>query len=500
MTLAPNKTKLVCTIGPASESPEIMLQMVQAGMNVARLNFSHGDFAWHKAVIANLRRVARTAGRRVTIMADLPGPKIRIGQLAQEPIDLKRGDAFTLTTKEILGDRQRAFVSFPRLPAVVKLGNVLFLNDGIIQLEVVRVAGDDVQCRVLAGGELRSRKGLNLPGIDLGISAFTEHDHECLKSALENGVDAVSQSFVESSADVEAVRNAAAKLGHRPFVIAKIERARALDHVDEILGAADGIMIARGDLGVEIPLETIAVVQKQLTRRANVLGKPVITATQMLESMVDHGRPTRAEATDVANAILDGTDCVMLSEESATGKFPVEAVRMLAKIAAATEPHRNDNRLRETFADYSEDRDAHLVNVISHNVEYAVDHLAPTAVVVPTASGYTARMVSRFKLPVWITAVSTEEATCHGLQFSYGVHTVCESEDPKNWGAFARQWVQREGLVEGLVVVTAGPSRDNPEANHRLEIVDLRPGRACKNEASRPGIETMPIEKKESFP
>jgi pyruvate kinase len=471
--LAPNKTKLVCTIGPASDSPEIMLQMLRAGMNIARLNFSHGDFAWHKTAIDNLRRAARTAGKRVTIMADLPGPKIRIGQLAEEPIDLKRGDVLTLTTNEIIGDRQRVFVNFLRLPAVVKPGDVLFLNDGIIQLEVVRIEGKDVQCRLLVGGELRSRKGLNLPGIDLGVSAFTEHDHDCLKFALENDVDAVSQSFIETPADVGAVRKAAADLGRHPFIIAKIERAGALAHVNEILKAADGIMIARGDLGVETPLERMAVVQKQLISRANLLGKPVITATQMLESMVDHYRPTRAEATDVANAILDGTDCVMLSEESAMGKFQVEAVNMLARIAAATEPYRTDVRVREAFADYDRDGDVHLVDLISRNVQHTVAHLAPTAVIVLTATGYTARMVSRFKLPVWIAAVSSEEATCDGLQFSYGVSPVHALEHSGDWSAFIRRWVRNEGLAEGLVVLTEGPSRDNPEVNPRLEIFDL---------------------------
>ena len=476
MALALHKTKLVCTIGPASESPEILRSMLRAGMNIARLNFSHGDWAWHKKAIGNLREAASAEGRRLTIMADLPGPKMRIGELAEEPIDLQPGDAFTLTTDEISGDRRHVSVSFPRLPAVVRAGDALFLNDGIIQLEVVKVEGRDVECRVLVGGELRSRKGLNLPGIDLGLCAFTEHDRECLKLALENGADAVSQSFVETPADVEAVRKAAAEMGRHPFIIAKIERAGALAHVDEILKAADGIMIARGDLGVETPLERMAVVQKQLISRANLLGKPVITATQMLESMVDHCRPTRAEATDAANAILDGTDGVMLSEESAMGKFPVEAVKTLARIAAATEPYRADLRVREAFAGYDRGGDVHLVDLISRNVRQTVDHLAPTAVIVPTASGYTARMVSRFKLPVWIAAVSQEEATCQGLQFSYGVSPVYAPEPVRDWVAFARRWLQSEGLSEELVVLTEGPSPRNPQTNPRLEIIDLRRG------------------------
>lgn len=272
MKLPDHKTKIVCTIGPASANPAVMEKMIQAGMDVARLNFSHGDFPGHQKVIENLRISARTAGRRLAIMADLPGPKIRIGQLAQEPIELKPGDSFTLTTDEVLGDPSRVSVTFAPLPQAVKPGDTLFLNDGLIQLEAVKVGGKEVQCRVMVGGELRSRKGLNLPGVDLGIPAFTDHDSRCLKFALEQGVDAVSQSFVESGKDIAAVRNGATRLGFNPFIIAKIERSRALAHIDEILDAADGIMIARGDLGVEIPIEQIALVQKQLMRKANLRG------------------------------------------------------------------------------------------------------------------------------------------------------------------------------------------------------------------------------------
>jgi pyruvate kinase len=473
MALSLNKTKLVCTIGPASETPEVMRQLVSAGMNIARLNFSHGEFSWHKTAIGNLRQSARAAGKRITILADLPGPKIRIGQLAQEPIQLKPGDAFTLTTKECVGGQNRVFVNFSRLPAVVKPDDCIFLNDGNIQLKVIKAAGDDIDCRVLVGGELRSQKGVNLPGIDLGASAFTAHDRECLKFALENGVDAISQSFVETATDIGAVRKAAAELGHKPFIIAKIERAGALTHAEEIIKAADGIMVARGDLGVETPLEKIAVVQKRLIGMANVLGKPVITATQMLESMVAHPRPTRAESTDVANAILDGTDCVMLSEESAVGKYPVEAVKMLAAIAAATEPHRVDIPAPHAFAGYVRAADAYLVDLLSRNVRLTVAYLAPKAVIVPSASGYAARMISRFKLPVWIAAVCPDEATCDGLEFSYGVSPVHAPDRQGDWGAFAGLWSRNEGLAQGIVVLAEGPSQDEPEANPRLEIIDL---------------------------
>ena len=473
--LASNKTKIVCTIGPASDSPDMMERLLGAGMNIARLNFSHGEFSWHKTVIDNLRSRAAAAGKRLAIMADLPGPKIRIGSLRREPVELKPGDAFTLTTDDITGDHRRAFVSFPGLPRVVKPGNILFVNDGIIQLQVSAVEGSDVHCTVLVGGELRSRKGVNLPGIDLGISAFTERDHECLKFALESGVDAVSQSFVETAADIHAVRDAAAALGYHPFIIAKIERAGALNHIDEIMQAADGIMVARGDLGVETAIERIAVVQKQLTAKANLLGKPVITATQMLESMVEHYRPTRAEATDVANAILDGTDCVMLSEESAMGTFPAQAVEMLARIAAATEPYRSGARLKEVFdaQDRSRDGEVQFVDLISRNVRTTVDRLSPAAVIVPTVTGYTARMVSRFRLPVWIAAVSPEEATCQALQFSYGVSPVHAPDHGREWNGFARQWLHDHELAPGPVLLTEGPSRKHPKANYRLEIIDL---------------------------
>ena len=448
--------------------------MLLAGMNIARLNYSHGDLASHQRCIGALRAAAAAVGVPLTILADLPGPKMRVLEIANEPVVLGRGAPFTLTTDAIVGDEARVAVNFPRLTHVVTPGAHIFLNDGTIQLEVVSVVGPDVMCRVLVGGELRSHKGLNLPGLALGVSAFTEHDHACLKSALENGVDAVSQSFVEGRADVDAVREAAAALGHRPFIIAKIERANALANIDEILLATDGIMIARGDLGVELPIEQIAVVQKRLTAKANFLGKPVVTATQMLESMMDHPRPTRAEATDVANAILDGSDCVMLSEESAMGRYPVEAVRMLASIAEATEPFRVHGRLREVFPDYERVHEVPLAQIFSHHVQQTVDHLVPSAVIVATDTGRSARLISRFKLPVWITAVSGNAATCRQLQFSFGVHAVYEPKRPSDWKEFARGWVREQGLPDGLVVLTESPSPDSPGTNYRIEVMDLR--------------------------
>ena len=450
-----------------------MRRMIEAGMDVARLNFSHGDFAGHARTIRNLRAAASAAGRRLAIMADLPGPKMRIGQIDPEPVELRAGAPFTLTTADVVGDAGRVSVSFARLPRAVKPGDTLFLNDGYIQLVVAKVRGAEVRCTVRVGGELRSRKGLNLPGIDLGIGAFTARDRECLRFALEHGVDAVSQSFVERAADIRAVRRAAAALGHRPFVIAKIERSGALEHVGEILAASDGIMIARGDLGVEVPIEQIAAVQKRLMRLANQRAKPVITATQMLESMTDNRRPTRAEATDVANAILDGTDCVMLSGESAMGKYPVEAVSMLARIAASAEGARPAATVRELYAGVDLSgrlRPAHLIAI---GVEACLERVVPAAVFVPTRGGSTARSVARFRYPVWTVALCSREETCRRLQFSAGVHPVHEARDPGDWTAFIRRWVRERRLPGELAILTEGPSEMDPGTNHRMEIVEL---------------------------
>ena len=471
--LPAHKTKIVATIGPASESPEMLERLIRAGVNVTRLNFSHGEFAHHGEVVKRIRAAASAVGRRVAIMVDLPGPKMRLGKIDPEPIQLLPGERFALTNEDIVGNKERVSMSFEPLPRVVKPGNRLFLNDGLVQLVVESVVGNDVRCVVAVGGELRSRKGLNLPGIDLGIGAFTDHDRACLEFALGAGVDAVGQSFVERAADIEALRAAAAKFGRQPFVIAKIERADALAHYDEILAAADGIMVARGDLGVEVPIEEIAYTQKGLIARANLAGKPVITATQMLESMTSSRLPTRAEATDVANAILDGTDCVMLSGESAMGRFPEEAVAMLAKIATFTESHRPPGALasRREFLQRPvgttpSDRMAALV-------ENALETVPSDLVLVPTRGGSTARLISRNKPAVWVVAPSIDPAVCQGLAFSYGIHPVDLSEGHVDWSTFASQWLNAHKIPADRVLLVAGPSRHNPTANHRLELIRL---------------------------
>jgi pyruvate kinase len=486
MLLPSHKTKIVATIGPASERPEMLERMIRAGLSIARLNFSHGDFSGHAERIARIRAAERATGRRVVIMADLPGPKMRVGRIDPEPIELRAGDAFTLTAEDVIGDVRRVSISFPRLPKVVKPGDRLFLNDGLVQLVVERVEGDDVRCKVVVGGELRSKKGLNLPGVDLGIGAFTDHDRSCLAFALENGVGAASQSFVETDADIEAVRAAAKALGRPLFIIAKIERAGALKHFDEILKAADGIMVARGDLGVEVPIEEMAILQKELIAKASLAGKPVIIATQMLESMVSSRLPTRAEATDVANAILEGTDCVMLSGESAMGKYPEEAVAMLAKIAAFTEANRPPVRLHEFKEMFGRRPPATAAEAIASVVEHALESVPCAAVFVPTRTGTTARMISRFNPAVWIVAASRDAAVCRGLAFSYGVYPVELADEPENWSDFARRWLREHQVPGRIAMLVAGMSARSPDANHRLEFLRVEEEAEKKRSEGRP--------------
>lgn len=471
--LPTKKTKIVCTIGPASQSQDVLEQLIRNGMNIARINFAHGHFEGHRQVIKNIRAAAANVGQRVAIFGDLPGPKMRIGQLSEEPIELERGDPFILQTDEIVGNRQRVSMSFEKLPQVVKPGDNIFLNDGFIQLKVKKVTDQEVHCIVEVGGELRSHKGLNLPGIDLGISAFTPNDHECLQFIAKQRLDGVSQSFVENAADIEAVREAAGQLEYHPFIIAKIERAGALDNIDEILAVTDGIMVARGDLGVEIPIEEVAVTQKHLIDSANLRGKPVITATHMLESMTGNRRPTRAEVTDVANAILDGTDCVMLSGETAIGSFPDEAVAVMARIAHVTEASKEDFGVADLLAVQKAEGEITNEDLISYNIHQSARMLKPVVVFVPSASGGTARRITRFRLNTWIVTPSLNQETCQQLQFSYGVYPEYIPRNPSSWPHFAQEWLQSHGIDGQVAMVVEGGGTLKAGDITRIDIINL---------------------------
>lgn len=464
MDLPDHKTKIVCTIGPASSTEAVLAEMIRSGMDVARLNLAHGSFAEHRETIRKIHAASANAGRSVTILIDLPGPKIRIGSLAVEPLLLTKGERVILTADPASAGGARIPVDFRRFPEMVSKGSIIFLNDGFLQLRVEEVSGDDVTCTVVVGGHLLSRKGLNLVGSFPSIDAVTPRDLECIEFGLSEGLDIFSISFVESAEDIRKARAHAAGLGKEIHVVAKIERGEALRNLDAILAEADGVMIARGDLGVQIPIEEVPSVQKRIIRRANILGRPVITATQMLESMTDNLRPTRAEVTDVANAILDGTDAVMLSEETSIGRYPNETVAMMARIARSTEGQRRsigaECGLKEYFRSSMGRRGIGISDVVSLNVIEALEALGIRVILSPTRTGSTPRRISRFKPDAWIFAFSRHESTLTFLAFTYGVCPILFQTDDESRHTRILPFVRDAGLVKpgDRVILTQGVS------------------------------------------
>ncbi len=434
MKLPGNKTKIIATIGPASMRKKVLEAMIKAGMSVARINFAHGNFEQHEKTIKRIREVSERINRRVAILGDLPGVKIRVGEIQNGSVTLHRWQTITLTTRDITGNEAEIPVEFKDFPRMVSKGDVIYLSDGFIAMRVEEVRDTDVLCKVLVGGTLFSHKGINVPNARMAVDAVTEHDMEILDFALEQGIDAIGISFVGSAYDVLKVRRFVEEKKERIFIISKIERPDAVRNFDDILCATDGVMIARGDLGVEMPIEKLPILQKKLIHKANVAGKPVITATQMLESMTEETLPTRAEVTDVANAILDGTDAVMLSEETAVGKYPVETVRMMAKIARTTEAYR-DSLWSSRIADWKiiewkekMPRKGTIKDAITRSIIEALNSLSIKYILTPTRTGQTARLISRFKPKQWILAFATEEKVANSLMFSYGVYPFLVNE------------------------------------------------------------------------
>jgi pyruvate kinase len=419
-----NKTKIVCTIGPASRSLSVLEKMISSGMNVARLNFSHGDFAEHQQNILNIRKVAAQLKQPVSFLIDLPGVKMRIGNL-KEPIALKKGDKATFTTKDVLGTISAIPVSYKKLPQSVSKGSIIYLSDGFIQLKVENITDSEIHCRVLVGGTLLTHKGLNLPGSHLFVNPVTKEDLAAVEFGLKHGINTFGLSFVEKAKDIQKVREFAKSRGKDVYLVAKIERREAVENFDEILQAADAIMVARGDLGIEVPLEEVPGIQKTLIRKANVMGRPVITATQMLISMTQNIRPTRAEVNDVANAIVDGTDAVMLSEETAVGEYPIDAVKMMAQIARTTEASCNHQsyETREEIKNIDE-HNLTITDVISVNAVRASERLSAKFILTPTSTGNTVRRICRFKPPCWILSFTTRQEIFEFLNFSYGVYPI----------------------------------------------------------------------------
>lgn len=416
------KTKIVCTIGPASESLENTKKLIQAGMNVARLNFSHGDYEEHGNRIKAIRQACKELGKTVAILLDTKGPEIRLGKLKEEPIELVQGETITLTTEEILGDINRIPVTYQDLPKDVHVGSTILIDDGLIGLTVLEVAGTEIKCQIVNSGQIKSKKGVNVPGVAISMPGITEKDASDIRFGIEQNVDFIAASFVRRASDVLEIRELLERHGGSHIqIISKIENQQGVDNLDEILEVSDGLMVARGDLGVEIPAEEVPLVQKRMIEKCNRVGKPVITATQMLDSMQRNPRPTRAEASDVANAIFDGTDAIMLSGETAAGKYPMESVQTMAAIAVRAE---SALHYREIFQKQAQAQQTSVTEAISQSVAISALDLDANAIVTSTESGYTARMVSKYRPKSPIIAVTPKDHVTRQLQLVWGVTPV----------------------------------------------------------------------------
>ena len=448
------KTKIICTIGPASSSPDTIRALIQSGMSVARLNFSHGSHTDHADKIRLIRAIASELKRPVAILQDLCGPKIRVGKIPDPGIQLKPGETFILTSDDVIGNSGRVSVSYRGLPADVKIDDRLLLADGMMELKVLHSAGSDITTRVIIGGRLTSHKGVNLPTGSMQLKALTPKDRKDLAFGLAHDVDYVALSFVRVVEDIHEIKALIAEQGRQTPVIAKIEKHEALDHIDALVDAADAIMVARGDLGVEIPLENVPNIQKMIINKANRRGRPVIIATQMLRSMVDAPRPTRAEAADVANGVLDGADAVMLSEETAVGSYPVEAVQFMANIARAAEERFPYQRYLKMI------RNLDISQSVAAAACNLADNLNAAAIVATTRSGATARHVARFRPRGRIIALSPSEKTVRRLAMCWGC-IPCYlglTDDTDEMIEKAAQSVLQTGHVKAgdVVVITGG--------------------------------------------
>jgi pyruvate kinase len=416
------RAKIVATLGPASNTEPVFRDLVRAGVDVVRLNFSHGAHEEKMALIKMIRKVSREERKPLCILADLQGPKIRTSKLKDhQAVLLKAGERITITPREVPGTAALVGTTFKTLAENVEQGSRILLSDGLIELRVHEVLGGDVSCEIINGGMLGENKGINLPGIPVRVPSLTDKDTEDLEFALKNGVDAIAVSFVRTAEDVRLVRNRVAALGGETWIIAKLEKPQAIEHLDGILQAADAIMVARGDLGVEVPPEKVPAIQKHIIRRAAEYRKPVITATQMLESMIDNPRPTRAEVSDVANAVYDGTDAVMLSGESAVGKYPVETVAMMARIVADAERHIKEDNANEPRQRHS---GLSIAETICEATAHAADDLDLRGIALFTESGQTARQLSKYHPSAPIFALSPVDVTINRLNLLWGTTPV----------------------------------------------------------------------------
>lgn len=452
------KTKIICTLGPTTDSDEILTGMLKAGMNVARFNFSHGDYAVHQKRFEQLVRLREELKLPIATMLDTKGPEIRLGLFkSNEGVTVRRGDEYTLTTRDVVCDEKCASVSFKGITNDVKVGTNILINDGLVSMKAKKVTETDIVCEVIDGGVLSNNKGVNIPGVELSMPYLSERDMSDLEFGAKMDFDFIAASFVRSGADVDYLRKFINSLGWRtPKIIAKIENMDGVNNIDEIINSADGIMIARGDMGVEIPFEQIPAIQKDIIHKSYRAGKQVITATQMLESMIHNPRPTRAEITDVANAIYDGTSAIMLSGETAAGAYPAESVKTMATIAEATENHIDYIRQFNVSDGKKDD----ITNAISHATVTTAHDLGAKAIITVTKSGSTAKTISKHRPSSMIISCTTDKKVWRQTNLSWGVvPLLCEEMyNTDELFAHAVEVSEKSGLVEkgDIVVITAG--------------------------------------------
>jgi len=468
------RTKIVCTIGPASRSPEMLRALVTSGMNVARLNFSHGDYEVHGENVSRIRDAAEEVGLPVAILMDLQGPKLRVGQMEGEGVPLRQDEEVTLTSRTVIGKPGLVPVQYKQLPTLVEPGDRILLDDGLLELVVIEASDTDMRCRVVVGGVLQSNKGLNLPRAHTSIPAITEKDKKDLLFALEQGADWIALSFVRNANEVISLQEMVRRnspFGRPTPVIAKVEKPEAMQNIDAIIAAADGVMVARGDLGIEASPEEVPLMQKIIIQKANAAGRPVITATQMLDSMMRNPRPTRAEASDVANAVLDGSDALMLSGETTIGHYPLEAVRTMARIIERTEVELHQRIAR---APSLRSRKGSIAEAVSHATRETAQDLEAAAIITPTVSGHTAKMVAKYRPQAPIIAVTPSPMVQRQLCLYWGVYPLLaeRTDNTDQMLSDAVNTARERGLVQSgdLVVVTGGAAGSAPGTTNLIKV------------------------------
>ncbi len=476
------KTKIICTMGPNTNDREVMKALVLNGMDIARFNFSHGDYEEQKSRLDLLKSVREELGLPIAALLDTKGPEIRTGLLKDEKkVTLKEGQTYTLTTREIVGDETIGHINYSGLNEDVAAGNRILIDDGLIELEVREVRGTDIICKVINGGELGMRKGVNVPNVKIKLPALTEKDKADIRFGIEQGYDFIAASFVRTADAIREIREILDEAGSSMQIIAKIENAEGIENLDSIIDASDGIMVARGDMGVEIPPEQVPHIQKTIIRKCNIACKPVITATQMLDSMIRNPRPTRAEVTDVANAVYDGTDAVMLSGETAMGKYPVEALKMMAQICEASEKFLDYGAYRQRKV--SAENARNISNAVCYSSVSTAHDLDAKAIVAPSISGFTTRLLSKWRPGVQIIGLSPSASAVRQMQIYWGVkpYQAKRAESTDVLIEASLDFLKEKRIIEegDVVVVTAGvvtrATRHAPAANTnimRVIVVD----------------------------